>query len=271
MTFHSAEGARRYQETLVPLMFAPCARRLVAEAALSKGASVLDVATGTGIVARTAAAAIDAIGHVLAIDMTEGMLDAARQQPALDGAALIEYRLTTAEDALLPEGAFDAAFCQQGLQFFDEPVHALEQIRKSLKLEGRLHLALWGPLEEHPFSAAMQHALVECRLDDFTWLLEKPHRLADPTTVRGLLTQAGFNLERERSVSLLPDGRWMPEDGPRLLAASPLSTRLVGLSEEQRSQLAEAVTRALKRYARDGELSIQFAANLYSARPQVHR
>ena len=62
--FTTEEGARRYQDTLVPLMFAPSARRLVANAKLPTGVKVLDIATGTGVVARAAAEAVGSTGRV---------------------------------------------------------------------------------------------------------------------------------------------------------------------------------------------------------------
>ena len=97
--FTTEEGARRYQEVLVPLMFASSARRLVADAKLPVGAHVLDVATGTGIVARTAAKAIGGAGRVTAVDATGSMLAVARSQPSAPGAAPIEYLQSTIEDA----------------------------------------------------------------------------------------------------------------------------------------------------------------------------
>ncbi|HEX6495161.1 MAG TPA: class I SAM-dependent methyltransferase, partial [Acidobacteriaceae bacterium] len=149
MQFTSEEGARRYQEILVPLMFAPSARQLVANAKLPVGAQVLDVATGTGVVAREAAVTIGSNGRVTAIDTTGTMLDVARSQPAQPDAAPIEYFQSAIEDAALPNAAFDAAFCQQALQFFDDPRSALARIRQVLRPEARLHVALWGSEEEH--------------------------------------------------------------------------------------------------------------------------
>ena len=117
--FTTEEGARRYQETLVPLMFAPSARQLVANAKLPKGAHLLDIATGTGVVARAAAEAVGSTGQVTAIDGTESMLAIARSLPSAPGAAPIEYIHSAIENAALASSAFQAALCQQALQFFE--------------------------------------------------------------------------------------------------------------------------------------------------------
>jgi SAM-dependent methyltransferase len=270
--FTTEEGARRYQDTLVPLMFAPSARELVANAKLTPGAQVLDVATGTGVVARVAAAVIGSTGHVTALDATESMLDVARSQPAAPGAAPIEYIHSAIENAALPAAAFDAAFCQQALQFFDEPGRALERIRKTLRPGGRLHVALWGSEEEHALTMAMQRALLECGLHDFTAFLTRVHRLHNPALVNGILRQGGFIVERQEAVDIIPDGIWHASDGRRLLGATPLAAKLAALPPEKSAALGDACERQLDNYTkngapRGGELDLHFPATFYIARP----
>jgi SAM-dependent methyltransferase len=270
--FTTEEGARRYQDTLVPLMFAPSARELVANAKLTPGAQVLDVATGTGVVARAAAAVIGSTGHVTALDSTESMLDVGRSQPAAPGAAPIEYIHSAIENAALPAAAFDAAFCQQALQFFDEPGRALERIRKTLRPGGRLHVALWGSEEEHALTMAMQRALLECGLHDFTAFLTRVHRLHNPALVNGILRQGGFILERQEAVDIIPDGIWHASDGRRLLGATPLAAKLAALPPQKSAALGDACERQLDNYTRNGaprggELDLHFPATFYIARP----
>jgi 2-polyprenyl-3-methyl-5-hydroxy-6-metoxy-1,4-benzoquinol methylase len=270
--FTTEEGARRYQEVLVPLMFAPSARRLVANAKLPAGAHVLDVATGTGIVARTAAEAVGGTGRVTAVDATESMLAVARSQHAAPDAAPIEYLQSTVEEAPLPSGEFHAALCQQALQFFEDPARVLGHIRQALRPEGRLHIALWGSESEHPLTMAMQRALIECRLNDFTGFLTKVHRLHNPALVSGVLRQGGFIVENHRKVDLTPDGTWHASDGRRLLEATPLAAKLADLTPEKRAELGDACEHQLDNFTRNGapqngELDLHFAANFYIARP----
>jgi SAM-dependent methyltransferase len=265
--FTTEEGARQYQEVLVPLMFAPSARELVANAKLLLGARVLDIATGTGIVARIAAVAIGNTGRVTALDSTESMLAIARSQPADPGAAPIEYIAASIEEAALPAGAFEAAFCQQALQFFDAPDRALTRIRQALRPEGRLHVALWGSEEEHPLTMAMQRALIECRLKDFTGFLTKVHHLHNPALVTGILRQGGFAVERHDVYDIVPDGTWRASDGRRLLAATPLAAKLAALPPEKRAELGDACERQLDHYAKNGALHLHFPANFYIAKP----
>ena len=267
MEFTSEEGARRYQEVLVPLMFAPSARELVANARLPAGADALDVATGTGIVARTAAQIIGSAGRVAALDVTESMLAVARSQPAAPGSAPIEYLQSTIESAPLPNHAFHAAFCQQALQFFEDPGRALARIRQALRPEGRLHVALWGSEEEHTLTVAMQRALLECGLNDFTPFLTRVHCLHNPALVNGILRQGGFIVEHQEVVDIVPDGIWHASDGRRLLAATPLAARLATLPPNQLAALGDACERQLDNYTKGGALHLHFPAYFYIARP----
>jgi ubiquinone/menaquinone biosynthesis C-methylase UbiE len=265
--FTTEEGAHRYQEILVPLMFAPSARQLVADAKLPVGTHVLDVATGTGVVARTAAEAVGRTGRVTAVDATESMLAIARSQSSAPGAAPIEYVQSTIEDAALPAGEFHAAFCQQALQFFEDPGRILAHIRQALRPESCLHIALWGSESEHPLTMAMQRALIECRLNDFTSFLTRVHRLHNPALVNGVLRQGGFIVQSHRNVDLTPDGKWHASDGRRLLAATPLAAKLADLTPEKRAELGDACERQLDNFTKDGALDLHFAANFYIARP----
>ena len=267
MQFGVQDGAGRYQETLVPLMFAPSARRLVAEAVLPSGAHILDVATGTGIVARTAAQAVGPSGRVVAIDLASGMLAVARSQPSPPSSAPIEFLETAIETAQLPAHGFDAVFCQQGLQFFDDPVTALAHMRQVLATGGRLHIALWCALEQHPLAASIQRALIESGHGELTSFLAKAHRLHDTARVRALLEQAGFVVEQVSSPEITPDGEWHASDGRRLLAATPLAQQLAGLSVEQRRSLEDACERQLDAHTQNGVLELRFPATFYTARP----
>jgi SAM-dependent methyltransferase len=195
------------------------------------------------------------------------MLAIARSQPAPPNAAPIEYIQSAIEDAPFPSGAFQAAFCQQALQFFDEPGRALARIREALNPEGRLHIALWGSEEEHALTMAMQRALLECGLRDFTAFLTKVHRLHNPALVNGVLRQGGFVVEHQQSVDIVPDGTWHAADGRRLLAATPLAAKLAQLPAEQLAALGDACERQLDNYTQDGALNLHFPAYFYIARP----
>jgi ubiquinone/menaquinone biosynthesis C-methylase UbiE len=106
-----------FERYLVPAVTAPWAADLVSLTDPPLGAHLLDVACGTGIVARLAAQRVGPTGHVVGLDLNPGMLAVARGLPPLPGAP-IAWREASAVALLFPEATFDVVLCQQGLQFF---------------------------------------------------------------------------------------------------------------------------------------------------------
>jgi ubiquinone/menaquinone biosynthesis C-methylase UbiE len=134
------------------------AQALVQLAAPEEGERVLDVACGTGPVARYAAALVGPSGRVIGLDLNAGMLAIARALPQREGIA-IEWREGDATALPFPDASFDRVCCQQGLQFFPDRPAALREMCRVLVPGGRLALSVWRGLEHQPFYAALTEAL----------------------------------------------------------------------------------------------------------------
>ncbi len=132
------DSAEAYERYLVPAIFEPFARVLVALAAPAAGERVLDAACGTGVVARYAA---PRAGHVVGADVNAGMLAvAARIAPQLEW--------VQADIAALPfeDDTFDLVLCQQALQFVPDHAAALAELQRVLAPGGRILVSVWrGP------------------------------------------------------------------------------------------------------------------------------
>src|SRR4051794_16904673 len=115
-----------YQRYLVPAITAVWASDLGDQAALRPGERVLDVACGTGVVARIAAERVGSTGRVAALDITPGMLAVARSLPSVPGAA-IEWHEGSVLAVPFSDAAFDRVLCQLGLQFFPDQTAALRE------------------------------------------------------------------------------------------------------------------------------------------------
>jgi ubiquinone/menaquinone biosynthesis C-methylase UbiE len=151
--------AEMYERFFVPAMFAPWARVLLEYAAPQPGERVLDLACGTGVVARHVAPRIGATGRLIALDLRPGMLAVARSLPAPSGAA-IEWREGDAVALDLPADSFDLVVCQQGLQFFSDRAAAVREMQRVLAPGGRLALNIWQGLERQPVFEAFAEAEV---------------------------------------------------------------------------------------------------------------
>ena len=106
-------AATAYEEFFVPALFREWAPRVVDAAQILPGHRVLDVACGTGVLAREAAGRARPTGVVAGLDLNPGMLVVARQL-----APAVEWRHGTAESLPFPDHSFDAVVSQFGLMFF---------------------------------------------------------------------------------------------------------------------------------------------------------
>jgi ubiquinone/menaquinone biosynthesis C-methylase UbiE len=118
--------------------------RLMRCASLSPGEHVLDVACGTGLVAFAAAKAVGPGGRVVGVDLSGEMVEAARRRATERVVPQATFERMDAEKLELPDASFDVAFCALGLMYVPDPAQALREMRRVLKAEGRLALAVWG-------------------------------------------------------------------------------------------------------------------------------
>ena len=144
-TFGDDAGAL-YERYMVPAIFGSWAEDLVHAGRCKHGDRVLDVACGTGVVARCAIQRVGRRGHVVGLDLSPAMLAAARSAARETS---IEWREGSALVMPFSDRSFDVVLCQQGLQFFPDRAAALRQMRRVLAIGGRLALSVFRTSEGH--------------------------------------------------------------------------------------------------------------------------
>src|SRR5580700_9755760 len=149
-------AAELFERYLVPAITAKWAEDLMDRAQPREGEAVLDIACGTGIVARLAAKRIGR-GLVTGLDLNTGMLAVARSAPT-EGAA-ITWIEGSALDLPFLADSFDVVFCQLGLQFFPDQRKALDEMCRVLKGGGRAALSVFSRIERTPGAKAFVLAL----------------------------------------------------------------------------------------------------------------
>jgi len=179
-----ASAAEIYDEFFVPALFAEWAPRVLDVARVTAGDRVLDVACGTGVLARAAA---ERGAETTGLDVNAGMLAVARRH-----APRVGWREGHAEALPFADASFDAVLCQFGLMFFDDRAMALREMRRVLRPGGRLAVAVWGRLEETPGYAAMARLLRELFGAEVAGSLSAPYSLGDPDALSALLEEAGL-------------------------------------------------------------------------------
>jgi ubiquinone/menaquinone biosynthesis C-methylase UbiE len=179
--------AESYENYMVPALFAPWASRLVQSANLHPGQRVLDLACGTGIVARRAASLLKGSGSVTGLDLNPNMLAVARE--AGREQLTINWREGRAEQLPFPDNSFDLVLCQFGLMFFADRKAALAEIHRVLATGGRFFLSVWQSLDRHPFYKTL-HTVIEARVGMSA--VQDISSIDDPAKLRGELSDAGF-------------------------------------------------------------------------------
>jgi ubiquinone/menaquinone biosynthesis C-methylase UbiE len=157
LTMNSAQLYERYPARYI---LGPWAPLLVDAARLAAGERVLDVACGTGVVARAAAIRVGPAGRVVGVDLNPGMIAVARSLPATNEAP-IEWLERSALDLRLENASFDVVLCQQGLQFFPDRAVALQEMHRVLDHGGRLGLSVWNGSSGGLYSDAVSTALAQ--------------------------------------------------------------------------------------------------------------
>jgi ubiquinone/menaquinone biosynthesis C-methylase UbiE len=143
---YGANPAENYERFFTPSIGEPVAHALLERAAVQPSERVLDVACGTGVLARLLAHRIGPNGGLAGLDPNPGMLAVARR--ATPASAKIEWYEAPAERIPLPDQSFDVVLCQMGLQFMPDRPGAIQEMRRVLTVNGRLLLSVPGPVPE---------------------------------------------------------------------------------------------------------------------------
>jgi ubiquinone/menaquinone biosynthesis C-methylase UbiE len=242
----SGRAAELYEQYPARYLLGPWAPGLVALASLQSGERVLDLACGTGVVARLAAVKVES-GQVTGLDVNAGMLAVARSLSTPHGAAITWVEASAAATGL-PDDSFDVVLCQQGLQFFPDKSTALREVRRVLVSGGRALFSTWKSMG--PYHRAVGDALERfLGVEVATKFRSTRLGLPDDVALRRLFIEAGF-----REVQVCPST--MVVHLPAIekfvlghLAGTPVAEALASLNEEKHAALARQVKIALQSYA----------------------
>lgn len=215
------EQAQAYDDMFVPALFGQWAPPLVDCARVRRGQSVLDVACGTGVVARAAREVVGPSGRVVGVDLSPAMLEVAR-----DARPDLEWMQGDAEDLPFAEAEFDVALCQSALFFFADPGRAVAEMARVVVPGGVVALQTYAPLAEQPaygpfVELVARHAGPEARV-----LLGTYWSQGALDSLIGLTSAAGLSLLESRSslgVAIFPSAAAVAETEIR---ATPLAERI---------------------------------------------
>ena len=235
-------AASAYEELHVPALFEQWAVRVVQAAQLRDGDRVLDVACGTGVLAREAASRVGSHGSVAGVDPNPGMLAVAeRIEPS------VRWRAGVAEALPYDDDSFDAVVSQFGLMFFTDRGAALGEMKRVMAPGGRMAVAVWESLERSQAYPIEVELLERVAGSEAAEALRAPFVLGDRTELEKLFRGAGLEslkVTTHRGTARFPSVRTMVEADLR----GWLPVMGVVVPEEQIQRILEEAERALSRY-----------------------
>ena len=253
----SAEQAAAYEDRFVPALFRQWVEPMLQAAEVGPGDRLLDVACGTGVVARAAFERVAPDGSVTGVDLNPAMLGVARRlAPGLD------WR--EGDVAALPfeENAFDVVTCQAAIFFFPDPTGALREMGRVTRAGGRVALQSFSSLPEQPAYGPWVDMVVRHAGPEAAQLLGTYWSEGDPEVMRRRCTDAGLGVTSVHQHTL---PAYFPDIASMVLTevnATPLRDRL-DQSDLERI-LADSVD-VLGRFLRDGRLVIPIAGYVVAA------
>ncbi|HKW86301.1 MAG TPA: class I SAM-dependent methyltransferase [Nitrospiraceae bacterium] len=229
----------------------PVSDRLVALAEIQPGHWVLDVATGIGEPAITAARIVGPTGRVVGIDQAPQMLAIARERAASLELPQIDFVEMDAEAPEFPAFTYHSILCRWGLMFLPNLAATLRKFRGLLKSEGRFAAAVWGPPVNVPLiSVAMNTVRQQLQAPPPPPGVPGPFSLADVTVLEQAFSKAGFT--GSQSERLTVTFEWASAEaytGFQQAIAAPIQAMLANEPTERQERVWRAVTDAARKHA----------------------
>jgi SAM-dependent methyltransferase len=204
-------AAEIYEQFFLPALFAQWGGPVLQAAQVGPGQQVLDVACGTGILARKAVPLVQPNGRIVGLDINNGMLSVAQKKTSE-----VEWRHGQAESLPFEDDTFNAVVSQFGLMFFTDRQQALAEMVRVLKENGRLAVAVWDSLENTPGYAAVVALLERLFGAEVAEGLRSPYVLGDTVELEALfagLPLANLQIETQPGSARFPSiADWMFTD-----------------------------------------------------------
>lgn len=260
--FTTMTFAEIYERQLVGPLFRPFAEDLIAS--LNPGADdrLLDVACGTGIVARVARERMGPAARVVGVDAAPPMLAVAR---GID--STIDWREGNAMALPVAEGErFSMLTCHQGLQFFPDQTAAMREMRRVLLPGGRVAIGTWRPLEEASLFRELQ-PIAEQQLGP---VVDARHSFGDAGAIFRLLTDGGLRSVQVETIThdiRMPDGTIFARLNATALVS--MSEKGKAMNDADRQQAIERIVSdsaaTVAKYTKGGALVFELSTNVATA------
>lgn len=258
----SDSAVAAYEDQKVTAMFGPLARATLDKVHVSKDETILDVACGTGIVARSILEKIRPARPIVGTDLNEGMIAMARQVTQ-DTASCFEWHVASVEELPFEIGRFSMVICQQGIQYFPDEQAALNEMRRVMASGGTLVLSVWGGASD--FFLAMAESVGRHISPDVGEKYLAPFSYKNADQLPDLLTIAGFRDVRGETLTVDRTMINTATSIPKEILGHPAGPQVHAAGEATVNAIAKDVTKACSKYQQGEDMIVPQRASLFLA------
>src|SRR5262245_59386211 len=213
---------------------------LLRAAHVARGMGILDIATGTGLSAEAALAAVGPKGYVMAADVSPAMVGKARER--LSRAPNASVSVEDGQALLFSDESFDALLCNLGLMFFPDPVRGLSEFRRVLR-PGRRAAVSVNTVVERSYNHQI-NVIIGRHVPSLTEAVTRTFALGEASRLQSLFGEAGFvdvETHTETHTFVLPS--FDAYYGPFERGGGSTGQALAALPDEIRRAVREEVRR----------------------------
>jgi ubiquinone/menaquinone biosynthesis C-methylase UbiE len=234
---------------------------LLRAAHIAPGMQFLDIATGTGLSAEAALAAVGPTGYVMAADVAPAMAEKARERLGKTPNASVSVE--DGQALSFADCSFDAVLCNLGLMFFPEPVRGLSEFRRVLRSGGRVAVSV-NTVVERSYNHQI-NVIIARHMPSLAEAVTRTFALGEASRLRSLFNEAGFaDIETHTVRHTFVLSSFDVYYGPFERGGASTGQALEALPEEIRRAVREEVRRDLA--DRGGPIEAEAEYRIASAR-----
>jgi SAM-dependent methyltransferase len=254
----ATEMARMYERMMVPGVFMPWGRELVARVGVTSGQRALDVGCGTGAVSVTLSEAVGASGSVEGIDLAPGMLARAQER----GLPNATFQVADATTLPFEDESFDVGVSQHAIQFVPDWRAAVGELHRTLRPGGRVGIACWTAGTDQTWFGPLIDVVNGLGWTDVAGALKMPFSM-DPDALGEAMASAGF---RDVDVQRVERDVELPETfADETLQVPPYNTRFSTLSPDEQARAVEQVRAGMAPFKVEGGYRSRSVATIATA------
>jgi len=261
--FHlSTKAAENYECQSVPAIFTPMAEATLSAISLPRRVHVLDVACGTGAVARAVASRLTEPSKIVGADLNPAMVEIANQSVSNDRHDF-EFLIAPADALPFGDETFEIVFCQHGLQFFPDKPASLAEMRRVMQVNGKLIVTCWAAIP--PFFQVVREVLARHLGEDEAKTAVAPFIWNDGAQISSLIAAAGFKCPEPTQLNVDRKLSAAPEAMRRGLLTTPNEAALLAAGEDTIDTIVSEVLDGVAKYREGQMLMMPQQAHLFQA------